>query len=128
MKAKALFIGALMTVSLHGAEDFNSEFSHFTGGAVLAGGVTALIDSYYPEYRSERGMIGFGVSAFAALVDQSIQYAEHGNGRGQILDGIAHIAGSALGAYLTDGYFLSPVMYESPKEGTFVGLTFRSSF
>ena len=73
MKVKALIIGALVTVSLHGAEDFNSEFSHFTGGAVLAGGVTALVDSYYPEYRSERGRIGFEISSAVIIVEQTVE-------------------------------------------------------
>lgn len=128
MKLKLLFAAALFSANLYGAEDFNSELSHFSGGAVLAGGVSAIVDHYYPEYRADRRTIGFGVSTLAALVDQSIQYAEHGNARGQLLDTAAHIAGSALGAYITDEFLLSPVIQNSPSEGDYVGVSLQRSF
>lgn len=128
MKFKALVMSGLMISSLYGADDFNSESSHFVGGVVLAGGITAVVDSFYPEYRSDRGLIGFGISSAAALVDQTIQYAEHGRARGQLLDAAAHIAGSALGAWVTDKYILSPVIIDSQSEGKYIGLNVRHAF
>lgn len=128
MKSKAFMCGTLIAVSLYGADDFNSELSHFTGGAVLAGGATAIVNHYYPEYRDERGMIGFTISTAAVLVDQSIQYAEHGNARGQLLDTIAHVAGSALGAFITDKYLLTPVIQNTKSEGEYVGVSLRRAF
>lgn len=128
MKLKALIMSGVMISSLYGADDFNSEASHFTGGAVLAGGITAVVDSFYPEYRADRGLIGFGISSAVGLLDQTIQYAESGRASGQLLDAAAHIAGSAFGAWLTDKYILSPVIIDSASEGKYIGLNVRHSF
>lgn len=128
MKLKMLIIGSLMVSSLYGADDINSEMSHFTGGVVLASGITAVVDSFYPEYRADRGLIGFGISSAVALVDQTIQYAEYGRARGQLLDAAAHIAGSALGAWVTDKYILSPVIIDSASEGKYIGLNVQHTF
>ncbi|MBV5320931.1 MAG: hypothetical protein JZU62_04535 [Sulfuricurvum sp.] len=128
MNIKTLLVSSLIVTSLNSAEDFNSEFSHFVGGALLAGGATAIVDHYYPEDRSDRGTIGFVISTAAVLVDQSIQYAEYGNIRGQLLDTAAHIAGSALGAFITDEYFLSPVIQNSKSEGEYIGVSLRHAF
>lgn len=128
MKYKAFVVSTLMAVSLYSAEDFNSEMSHFVGGTVLAGGVTAIVDHYYPEYRSDRGMIGFGISSAIGFLDQSIQLVEYHNAKGQLLDLAAHVAGSALGACITDLYILSPVIQDSRSEGKYVGVSLRRSF
>lgn len=129
MRWKLMLVTNLCIFSvLQANEDLSSEFSHFAGGAVLAGGATAIVDHYYPEYRSDREIIGFGISAIAVLVDQSIQYAEYGNMRGQLLDTAAHLVGSALGAWITDGYILSPVIQNSPTEGKYLGMNFHYSF
>lgn len=128
MKLKALLISGLMISSLYGAEDFNSEASHFVGGAVLAGGITAVIDEYYPEYRSERGILGFEISSAAIILEQTGEYIANGNARGQLLDAASHIAGSAFGAWITDQYILSPIIVESASEGKYVGFNLRHSF
>ncbi|MDD2951148.1 MAG: hypothetical protein PHU29_10200 [Sulfuricurvum sp.] len=129
MKLKFLVVSSLIAVSTLGAnEGFNSEFSHFVGGAVMAGGITAVVDRYYPEYRSDRGMIGFEVSSIAIVAEQGIEYAMHGNARGQLLDAASHIAGSALGAYVTDQYILSPVVQNSASEGKYIGLNLQHTF
>lgn len=129
MKWKVLVLSSLIVGSALGANDsFNSEFSHFAGGAVMAGGITAVVDHYYPEYRSDRGMIGFGISSAAIVAEQGIEYILHGNGRGQLLDTVSHIAGSALGAYVTDQYILSPVMQNSASEGQYIGLNIQHTF
>lgn len=129
MKWKVLAVSSLMIASMLNANDsFNSEFSHFAGGAVMAGGITAVVDHYYPEYRSDRGMIGFGISSAVIIVEQGVEGALHGNVHGQILDAASHIAGSALGAYITDQYILSPVMQNSASEGKYIGLNVQHTF
>ncbi|MCI4406660.1 MAG: hypothetical protein JHC35_05140 [Sulfuricurvum sp.] len=129
MKLKFLVASSLIAVSTLGANDsFNSEFSHFAGGAVMAGGITAVVDRFYPEYRSDRGMIGFEVSSIAIVAEQGIEYAMHGNARGQLLDAASHIAGSALGAYVADEFLLTPVIQNSPTEGNYVGVSLQRSF
>jgi hypothetical protein len=120
--------GLIVATALNANDGFNSEFSHFAGGAVMAGGITAVVDSFYPEYRSDRGMIGFGISSAAIVAEQGLEYALHGNGRGQLLDAASHIAGSALGAYVTDQYILSPVMQNSASEGKYIGLNLQHTF
>lgn len=128
MKLKILFVVGAMVMSLNANESFSSEVSHIVGGAVMAGGITAVTNYYYPEYRSDRGVIGFGLSSAAVVVEQSIEFALHGNASGQLLDAVSHIAGSALGAFVTDQYLLSPVIHESPNEGKYIGFTLQRTF
>lgn len=123
MRIRILAILATLLLSNAQADNgFGSEFSHFVGGAVMAGGITAVVDSYYPEYKADRGMIGFGISSVAIAAEQTIEYALHGNAGGQLLDIVSHVAGSALGAWVTDKYILSPVVQNSASEGKYVGL------
>jgi len=129
MKLKLLVISSLMVAATLNANDsFNSEFSHLAGGAVMAGGITAVVDRFYPEYRSDRGMIGFGISSAAIAAEQGIEYALHGNGRGQLIDIASHVAGSALGAFVTDQYILSPVFQNSASEGKYLGMSLQHTF
>lgn len=114
--------------SIHANDSFNSEMSHFIGGGVMAGGVTATISRYYPEYREERGTIGFGVSSAAIIAFESVTVALSGNAKGQLLDIVSHISGSVLGAFLTDQCILSPVVSSSLTEGKYLGLAFQKSF
>ncbi|MDD4855658.1 MAG: hypothetical protein PHQ22_03320 [Sulfuricurvum sp.] len=129
MKKIAFVIASmLMITQLQANNSASSEMSHVVGGSVLAGGITAVVNSYYPEYKENRGMIGFEISSAAIIVEQSIEFALHGNAKGQILDAISHIAGSAFGAFVTDKYILAPVINTSPLEGKSVGLTLQHSF
>ncbi len=129
MKKITLLIAAtLMITQLEANTSVSSEMSHFVGGAVMAGGISAVVDSYYPEYKENRGMIGFWTSSAAIIVEQGVEYALHGDAKGQALDAISHIAGSALGAFVTDQYILSPVIKDSSTTGNYVGLTLQRSF
>lgn len=129
MKFYTIIFIFLLGFNTVGANDsLNSEMSHVIGGAVMAGGITAVVDSYYPEYKADRGMIGFGISSAAIVVEQSIEFAFNGNAKGQLLDIASHIAGSAFGAFVTDQYILAPVMKNSQGEGKYVGLTLQHSF
>ena len=128
MFLKIFIISVLSILSLNASDGFNSEASHFAGGAVIAGGVTAIVDNYYPEYKSDRGMIGFGVSSIYIIAEQSIEYAVNGNAKSQLMDAAAHILGSALGAYITDKYILLPVIKDSSTDGKYVGLNVQHRF
>ncbi|MFH0709936.1 MAG: hypothetical protein V2A75_07010 [Pseudomonadota bacterium] len=123
-----LLITIFMVIHLQANDSFNSEASHVIGGAVIAGAITAVVDGYYPEYKDNRGMIGFGISSVAMIVHESITIAIRGDAKGQILDAAMHIAGSAVGAFITDKYILAPVINDSPVEGKYVGLTLQHSF
>jgi len=119
----------LLSTQLHANTDLDSEMSHALGGVVMAGGgITAIVDHYYPEYADNRGMIGFGISSLATLIYQAIEISKYGDTRGQIIDAASHIAGSALGAFITDKYILSPVIKESPGGGKSVGIKVTHSF
>jgi len=118
----------LLSTQLHANTDLDSEMSHAIGGVVMAGGITAFVDHYYPEYADNRGMIGFGISSIATLIYQAIEISKYGDTRGQIIDAASHIAGSALGAFVTDKYILSPVIKESPGGGKSVGIKVTHSF
>jgi hypothetical protein len=125
---KMVFILLMSASSVSANDSLNSEMSHVIGGAVMAGGITAVVDRYYPVYKEDRGMVGFLFSSAAIVVEQGIELALHGNAKGQALDTISHIAGSALGAFVTDQYILSPVVNNSTAEGKYVGLALQHSF
>ncbi|MDD5051818.1 MAG: hypothetical protein PHO27_03675 [Sulfuricurvum sp.] len=126
MKFRTFFLCSLIiSATLNANDGLNSEMSHFVGGAVMAGGISALSDHYYPEYRADRGMIGFGISSLVIAAEQGVEYLQHGDGKGQMLDAVSHIAGSALGAWITDRYILSPVIQNSTTQGKYVGLVFQ---
>jgi len=120
---RVLAASMLITSNAYATDSFNSEAAHFVFGAALAGGITAVVDNYYPEYREHRAMIGFGISSVGAVLESAYSYSENGNGRNQVLDALSHIAGSALGAYVTDEYILAPVIQNSASEGRYVGLS-----
>lgn len=128
MNIKIFIVSACSVLALQASDGFNSEASHFAGGTVLAGGITAVVDQYYPEYKSERGMLGFKISSAAVIVEQSIEYAINGNAKSQLMDAASHIIGSALGAYITDKYILLPVVKDSSTDGKYVGLNIQHNF
>ncbi|RRS31840.1 MAG: hypothetical protein P794_02910 [Epsilonproteobacteria bacterium (ex Lamellibrachia satsuma)] len=131
MKKYSLLIGSMLLATqlqVKANESFNSEMSHVVGGVVMAGGITAIVDHYYPEYAENRGMIGFGISSASIILAEYVEFALHGDARGQLLDTASHIAGSAFGAFVTDKYILSPVIKNSPRGGKSVGLKIEHSF
>ncbi|MBA1433391.1 MAG: hypothetical protein FAF04_07330, partial [Epsilonproteobacteria bacterium] len=117
----------LFSLQLKATDTFNSEASHFVGGAVLAGISTAVVDQFQ-DYKQNRAIIGFGVSTLYGLVDQSIQYAENGGAGGQLLDFAAHTLGAACGVWITDKYILAPVIKKSHREGKYLGLALGYTF
>lgn len=125
---KIVFVFLMGLSSVSANDSFNSEMSHVIGGAVIAGGITAVVDSYYPEYKADRGMIGFGISSLTIIAFESVTVALRGDAKGQLLDVASHMAGSAFGAFVTDKFILAPVVTNSPAEGKLVGLNVKYSF
>ncbi|MCJ7765695.1 MAG: hypothetical protein MUP09_07120 [Thiovulaceae bacterium] len=129
MKRAAMLVASMLLMTkLYANNGFGSEFSHFVGGAATAGGITAVVDHYYPQYQEDRGMIGFGISSVAIVLEQSVEYALYGDARGQLLDAVSHVAGAAVGSWVTDQYILSPVIHYSSTEGKYVGVALQHSF
>lgn len=128
MKFNGVLVASVMASSMliapnaHATDSLESEAAHFVFGAVLAGGITWAVDEYFPEHRENRGWIGFGISSVGAALESLYEYNINGNGRNQTIDALSHIAGSALGAYVTDEYILAPVISSSAGEGRYVGL------
>ncbi|MBU0663180.1 MAG: hypothetical protein KJ990_01410 [Proteobacteria bacterium] len=116
------------TADAHANGSMGSEMSHAVGGALMAGSITAVVDRYYPEYRDDRRMIGFGVSTVAIFAEQGVEYALHGNAGGQLMDATTHMIGSAIGAWVTDRFILSPVVTNYSAKGKYIGLQLQGSF
>jgi len=124
---KFFFLGiVLLMTHLSANNSFNSEISHVAGGVVMASAITAVAD-HYPEYRNNRGIIGFGVSSASIVFFESVSIASNGDAKGQFIDIVSHIVGSALGAAATDSYLLSPVIQTSTMEGNYLGLKLEYS-
>jgi hypothetical protein len=109
-------------------ESISSEVSHVIGGTLMAGGITAVVERNYPKHRENRRMIGFKVSSAAIIVLETIEYAVNGNAEGQLLDAVSHIAGSAVGAWITDKYILTPVIKNTANNEKYIGLAMQYSF
>jgi hypothetical protein len=96
------------------------------GGVATAGLLVYVFDD--TQYRKDRAMLGFAGSTIIGIAMQVVDYAEYKDIQGQLTDAAWHIVGSAIGAYTTDKFILSPVVENSPSEGKYVGLTLQSSF
>ena len=92
--------------SVHAYDGLTSELSHAAGGAVIAGALTKIF-----EQSSDRAWIGFGLSTAGSFLAESYQYS-HNNRKisSSLLDVGSHAIGSALGAWVTDQYILTPVV------------------
>jgi hypothetical protein len=130
MKNIALLIicNLLFLSQTYANESIGSEVSHAIGGALMAGKITAVVERYYPKHRENRRMIGFKISSATAIALQVIEYATNGNAEGQLLDAASHIAGSAIGAWVTDKYILIPVVKNTNNNGKYIGLAMQYSF
>ncbi|AVH33655.1 hypothetical protein [Vibrio fluvialis] len=104
-----------------GNNSVNSEFSHAVGGAAMAGAFVWASDAWCSK--EDRGWVGFYISTALGAVSQYYEYERGTNtGKEAFLDAASHALGSAIGAYVTDRYLLTPVI--APEEhGTYVGLT-----
>ncbi|WP_422836968.1 hypothetical protein [Aeromonas encheleia] len=105
----------LLSTSVQANDSFNSELSHFIGGAAMGAGFTAVADHY--GYREQRGWVGFGISSGIGVLGELAS----SNGEFSALDAGAN----ALGAYGTDRWLLAPVLL---PERHYAGLMSRYRF
>lgn len=110
---------SLLTASAGANDSFNSELSHFAGGAAMGAGFTAIADHY--GYREHRGWIGFGVSTGIGIAGELIERAT-GKGDFSALDAGANALGAAVGAYGTDRWLLAPVVLPEQHYAGLMGL------
>lgn len=100
---------------LYANNSFASEASHVGGGMLIAGITTGVVDRYFPEYRDNRGWIGFWANAAVAGVIFGIEMAQDSSdSSGELLDFGCNVLGGAIGAYATDRFILSPVVKSAP--------------
>ncbi|MEG0007205.1 hypothetical protein ACW5XF_03730 [Aeromonas lusitana] len=112
---------SLLTASAGANDSFNSELSHFAGGAAMGAGFTAIADHY--GYREHRGWIGFGVSTGIGIAAELVEQASGDDF--SALDAGANALGAAVGAYSTDRWWLAPVVL---PEAHYVGLVSNYRF
>ena len=124
---KAVVILCIGT-SLYANDGVGSEMSHLIGGVAAAGAVTYAVDAWWLEYAEDRGWIGFWVSSGVIAIEQFVEYKQHGDAQGQALDTAAHILGSAIGAYVTDKYLLSPIVKENLNGDKTYGVQLTKTF
>ena len=97
------------------SDSFTSEMSHVISGAAIAGYITHRYSD--SEYRS---WIGFGVSTAIVIAEQNYEISKVGKRSSQQLDMVAHAIGSAVGAWYTDKYLLTPIVKRN-----YLGLTIQ---
>lgn len=120
MRAVHLYVMfGLLSASVQANDSFNSELSHFAGGAAIGAGFTAVADHY--GYREHRGWIGFGISTGIGVVGELASR----NGDFSALDAGVNALGAALGAFATDRWILAPVVLpEQHYAGLMTGYRF----
>jgi len=112
-------IFGLLSASVQANDSFNSELSHFAGGAAMGAGFTAVADHY--GSREHRGWIGFGISTGIGVVGELASR----NGDFSALDAGVNALGAALGAFATDRWILAPVVLpEQHYAGLMTGYRF----
>ncbi|GAA4498460.1 hypothetical protein [Pseudaeromonas paramecii] len=112
-------VALLFSLSLSANDSFNSELSHFAGGAAMAGGISLLSHHYYPE--QDAFWMGFGLSSLAGVLGEGAQWAS--GGRFSALDAGSHMAGSLLGATTVEHLYIQPDLYRAQEH--YVGLQAR---
>lgn len=119
-----LLLSAAQAVA--GSINVPGESAHVAGGIVVAGGITAIADKYWPEHRA---WIGFGVSTACGILGEAIDQVSTGEKLSSSLQDVAfQTIGAAIGAAITDRYILSPVIKEDHPGSTYVGFALQHIF
>jgi hypothetical protein len=114
-KFKVLCLACAMTMAAEANNSVASEASHVSGGILLGGVTTAIVDNYFSEYAENRRAIGFWGTTLAATVVFGIEMAQDSDDvSGELLDMGCMIVGGAVGAYVTDRFILSPYVHTAP--------------
>jgi hypothetical protein len=118
-------IVAIATATGHAfANDgLGSELSHAAGGAAVAGAATYLADSRWP---ADRGWIGFAAGTGVGILGETFDLAK--GGKFSLLDVASDTLGAALGAVITDGYILRPVVATDQEQHAYFGVKGRFQF
>ena len=123
-------IGISLTSNVGATDSFNSEFSHATAGAVVAGVSTAVADRFWPE---NRALVGFGVGVAGGVMGEL--FDGHGRttweGRHSTLDVLSTAIGAGIGAWGTDRFILRPVVKREqvgPSPSHYYGVVGQYSF
>ena len=113
-KIALLALGLALARPAFATDSLNSELSHAGGGLILGVAATALANEVAPRHRA---LIGFGTSVAIGIALEANEKSKF-----SWLDAGAHIVGAAIGAYLTDGFILSPVVSRDGDGEKRVGL------
>jgi hypothetical protein len=114
---------ALASLGCDASVNVYSETSHFIWGGVFAGVCTWAVDRWTPDYAGYRGWIGFGISSTAGIVSEVL--APNGFSR---WDAGSNMAGAAVGAAVTSGYVLAPVVRTDAAGKRQLGVVFSARF
>jgi hypothetical protein len=120
--------GLVISADCRANDSTASEISHVFAGMAIAGGATAAAD--YFGAGQNRGWIGFGVSVGVSFIEESAQVISNGSSqiRGSSLDFASNLVGAAIGAWVTDKYFLAPVVTKDATGHQRIGIAMRMSF
>jgi hypothetical protein len=100
---------------------FFSEASHMIFGAVLGGTITWGADEL--GWQEHRALIGFGVASAGGFIEQATNHYGY-----SWVDTGFNMLGAAIGAYVTDGYLLAPVVRKEANGEKFVGVMVQAAF
>ncbi len=110
-----------------GSSSLNSELSHVAGGGAFTVGISLLTEKYWPEQNST--WVGFTVSSAFGILSQYYEY-DHGTNTASeaALDALSHVVGSAIGAYISEEYLITPEISPEPDGGTSLGIALHFDF
>ncbi len=90
---------------VHAYDGMTSQIPHAVGGALTAG----LLSKAFEE-SEHRALIGFSVSTALIVMAEGSHLGTGSRRSSQLLDIFYHTLGSAIGAWATDKFILSPVV------------------
>ena len=100
---RIFFVFSILFSSFANASSaFASEFSHFSGGFIIAALVAYLIVRYSKKHRDKAIFWAFWSSTIFVFISQTRDYISSGKFWGQALDFFWHTVGTLLAVYLAD--------------------------
>ncbi|MEY3898031.1 MAG: hypothetical protein RLZZ214_3552 [Verrucomicrobiota bacterium] len=115
--------GLIATAPANATDCFNSEASHFAGGAALASATSAALFKFCPKVKHP-ALTGFAVAVAGALLGEIPLYSD---AHFSALDVVSGSLGGAIGALATDRWYIAPRI-ESRKEETIYAVTVAHQF
>lgn len=118
MKKLCCALALVSASQVHAYDGFSSQGAHAAGGALFAGLMTRAF-----EDSEHRALVGFGISTALVVAVEGSHLGTGSRRSSQLLDIYYHAFGSAVGAWATDRFILSPVV--TPNS---VGVTYLQKF